>query len=251
MTAIEVYNLSKSFSGFHALKNVSFSVTGGERRAIIGPNGAGKTTFFNAIAGQTRPTGGRVKIGSVDTTGAPPHVMWRYGLTRTFQRNQLFPSVSVRDNVRLAAIAMHAVGSRLFSLLARFPAVEESVTDVLDRVHLTDRQDAIVRDLAYGEQRQLELALALVRRPKILLLDEPTAGMSPAETQAMIALLGKLPPDVTLLIVEHDMDVVFAIADIVTVLHLGEVLTEGEPRVIQNDLRVVNVYLGRHVGDAS
>jgi branched-chain amino acid transport system ATP-binding protein len=251
MTAIQVSGLSKSFGGFRALKNVSFSVADGERRAIIGPNGAGKTTLFNAIAGQTRPTQGRVKIGAVETTGAPPHIMWRHGLTRTFQRNQLFPSVSVRDNVRLAAIAMHGIGGRLFSSLGRFPAVDESVTDILGRVHLTDRQDAIVRDLAYGEQRQLELALALVRRPKILMLDEPTAGMSPAETQAMIALLGGLPRDVTLLIVEHDMDVFFAIADIVTVLHLGEVLTEGEPRMIQSDPRVVNVYLGRHAEDAS
>jgi branched-chain amino acid transport system ATP-binding protein len=250
MTAIAVSGLSKSFHGFHALKNVSFSVAVGERRAIIGPNGAGKTTLFNAVAGQTRPTSGSVKLGEVETTGSPPHVMWKHGLTRTFQRNQLFPSVSVRDNVRLAAIAMHGIGGKILASLGRFPAVDESVTDVLARVHLLDRQDAIVRDLAYGEQRQLELALALVRHPKILLLDEPTAGMSPGETRSMIAMLEKLPRDVTLLIVEHDMDVVFALADVITVLHLGEVLTEGVPQDIQNDTRVINVYLGRHAEKA-
>lgn len=250
MTAIAVSDLSKSFQGFQALKNVTFSVADGERRAIIGPNGAGKTTLFNVIAGQAKPTSGSVKLGAVDTTGEPPHLMWKHGLTRTFQRNQLFPSVSVRDNVRLAAIAMHRLGGKLLASLNRYPAVDESVTDVLGRVHLLDRQHAIVRDLAYGEQRQLELALALVRCPKILLLDEPTAGMSPGETRSMIAMLEELPRDVTLLIVEHDMDVVFAIADIITVLHLGEVLTEGKPQAIQNDLSVINVYLGRQAGDS-
>lgn len=248
---MEVSGLSKSFEGFRALKNVSFSVAEGERRAIIGPNGAGKTTLFNAIAGQTRPTSGSVRIGSTDTTGAPPHVMWKHGLTRTFQRNQLFPSVSVRDNVRLAAIAVHGIGHKLLSSLARFHAVDVSVNDVLENVHLLHRQHAVVRDLAYGEQRQLELALALVRRPKIVLLDEPTAGMSPAETASMIALLSSLARDVTLLIVEHDMDVVFAIADAITVLHLGEVLTEGSPEEVQKDARVSNVYLGRQVAHTS
>jgi branched-chain amino acid transport system ATP-binding protein len=250
MTAIVVSGISKSFHGFHALRNVSFSVSEGEHRAIIGPNGAGKTTLFNVIAGQAKPTSGSVKLGAVDTTGEPPHRMWKHGLTRTFQRNQLFASVSVRDNVRLAAIAIHGLGGKLLTSLNRYPAVDESVTDVLARVHLLERQHAIVRDLAYGEQRQLELALALVRRPKILLLDEPTAGMSPGETSSMIAMLEELPRDVTLLIVEHDMDVVFAIADIITVLHLGEVLTEGKPQEIQNDQSVINVYLGRQAGES-
>jgi branched-chain amino acid transport system ATP-binding protein len=249
MTAIAVSGISKSFHGFSALKNVSFSVAEGERRAIIGPNGAGKTTLFNVIAGQAKPSSGNVRLGTVDTTGEPPHKMWKHGLTRTFQRNQLFASISVRDNVRLAAIAMHGIGAKLFASLDRYPAVDESVTHVLARVHLLDREHAIVRDLAYGEQRQLELALALVRRPKILLLDEPTAGMSPGETRSMIAMLAELPRDVTLLIVEHDMDVVFALGDIITVLHLGEVLAEGTPQEIQKDQSVVNVYLGRHAGE--
>jgi branched-chain amino acid transport system ATP-binding protein len=248
---LEVSNLSKTFGGFHALKNVSFSVPEGERRAIIGPNGAGKTTLFNAIAGQTQPTDGRVRVDSTDTTGAPPHVMWKHGLTRTFQRNQLFPSVSVQDNVRLAAIAVQGVGHKLLSSIARYPAVDDSVDSALAHVHLRHRQHAMVRDLAYGEQRQLELALALVRQPRILLLDEPTAGMSPAETLAMIALLSDLGRDVTLLIVEHDMDVVFAIADIITVLHLGEVIAEGRPEVVQQDSRVADVYLGRRAGHTS
>jgi len=248
MTAITVSRISKAFHGFHALKEVNLSVQEGERRAIIGPNGAGKTTLFNVIGGQLRPTGGMVKVGVVDTTGAPPHVMWRHGLARTFQRNQLFLSLSVRENVRLAAIAAHGVGGKLFESLARLAAIDQSTTDVLHRIQLLDRDRALARDLAYGEQRQLELALALVGRPNILLLDEPTAGMSPAETGSMIAMLRQLPRSVTLLIVEHDMDVVFALADLITVLHLGEVLAEGRPKDIQNDPKVMSVYLGRGVG---
>jgi len=248
MTELSIANLSKSFDGFHAVKGVNLNVASGERRAVIGPNGAGKSTLFNLIGGQVRPTAGRVKIDGRDVTGAPPHRMWRYGLTRTFQRNQLFPGLSARDNMRLAVIATRRLGGRLWSRMD--PAVENDVVDALARVKLLDRQDVAVHSLAYGEQRQLELGLALAGNPTILLLDEPTAGMSPAETAAMIALLLALPRTITLLIVEHDMDVVFALADIITVLHLGEILAEGDAAAIQSNPAVLAVYLGQHASAA-
>jgi branched-chain amino acid transport system ATP-binding protein len=250
MTALAVDNLAKSFAGFHAVKGVSFSVAAGERRAIIGPNGAGKSTLFNLIGGQARPTAGRVSIDGRDVTGAAPYRMWRSGLTRTFQRNQLFPTLSVCDNMRLAIIAARRLGHRAFSRMSRFASVDDDVAAVLAKVRLADRAEVAVHDLAYGEQRQLELGLALAGNPKILLLDEPTAGMSPAETTAMMALLQELPRSITLLIVEHDMDVVFALADLITVLHLGEVLAEGDAAAIQSHPAVLAVYLGQQAGAA-
>jgi branched-chain amino acid transport system ATP-binding protein len=248
---VEVRGLSKSFDGFEALKAVSLTVASGERRAIIGPNGAGKSTLFNLIGGQMLPTGGRLLINGADVTGEPPHRMWQRGLARTFQRNQLFLGLSVRDNVELAVLRAQSLSHRLFSGIGRFPQVDEEIARGLARVNLLDRQAALVHDLAYGEQRQLELALALIGRPSILLLDEPTAGMSPAETRSMIAMLAALPREITVLIVEHDMDVVFALAERVTVLHLGEVLAEGEPKQIQQDPKVISVYFGHYAGAAA
>jgi branched-chain amino acid transport system ATP-binding protein len=250
MIALSVDHLAKSFAGFYAVKGVSLTVAAGERRAIIGPNGAGKSTLFNLIGGQARPTAGRVSIEGRDVTGAPPHRMWRYGLTRTFQRNQLFPRLSVRDNMRLAIIATRRLGHLAFSRISRFASVDHDVVAVLAKVRLSDRADIAVHELAYGEQRQLELGLALAGNPRILLLDEPTAGMSPAETMAMMGLLQELPRSITLLIVEHDMDVVFALADLITVLHLGEVLAEGDAVAIQSHPAVLSVYLGQQAGAA-
>jgi len=250
MTVLSVVDLAKSFDGFRAVKGVSFTVGTGERRAVIGPNGAGKSTLFNLIGGQARPTEGRVAIDGRNVTGLPPHRMWRAGLTRTFQRNQLFPGLSVRDNMRLAVIATRRIGGRLLARAAHSAAVEDDVIAALAKVKLLERQHVAVQGLAYGEQRQLELGLALAGNPKILLLDEPTAGMSPAETAAMITLLAELPRTITLLIVEHDMDVVFALADIITVLHLGEILAEGNAAAIQSNSAVLAVYLGQQASAA-
>ena len=240
--ALRVDEVSMSFGHFHALKGVSLTVKTGERRAVIGPNGAGKSTLFNTIAGQYRPTDGRIYLNGQETTALRPDQMWMHGLTRTFQRNQLFWGLTVWANVELACAAHRQNGLGL----GRTPAgsMDEDIADLLARVHLTPLAGAAVRMLAYGEQRQLELALALAGKPKILLLDEPTAGMSPAETEAMLALMSALPRDITLLIVEHDMDVVFTLADTISVLHLGEVLALGTPKEIQNNEQVREVYMG-------
>jgi branched-chain amino acid transport system ATP-binding protein len=236
--ALRAAKVSKSFGRFPALKDVDLVVLQGERRAIIGPNGAGKSTLFNVIAGQFPPSSGAIYLAGRPTTGLRPDQMWSHGLTRTFQRNQLFQGLSVWDNVALACAATRDghPGST---------ASKEKSAEILRRVHLLDHARAIVRNLAYGAQRQLELALALAGEPNILLLDEPTAGMSPIGTEAMLALMSALSRDITLLIVEHDMDVVFSIADSITVLHLGEVLAAGTPHEIRNNEKVVEVYMGR------
>jgi branched-chain amino acid transport system ATP-binding protein len=241
--ALRAAKVSKSFGRFQALKDVDLVVMEGERRAIIGPNGAGKSTLFNVIAGQFPPTSGAIYLNGQLTNGLRPDQIWSHGVTRTFQRNQLFQGLSVWANVELAC-AITRGGNRL-SGSTRHRAVEEKAADVLRQVHLLDHCRTVVRNLAYGAQRQLELALALAGDPKLLLLDEPTAGMSPAETEAMLALMSGLSSDITLLIVEHDMDVVFSIAESITVLHLGEVLAAGTRQEIQNNEKVGEVYMGR------
>jgi branched-chain amino acid transport system ATP-binding protein len=245
---LTVSGLSKTFGHFQALKNVSLRIARGERRAVIGPNGAGKSTFFNIVAGQLAPTSGRVLIDGKDATGARPDDIWRRGVTRTFQRNQLFQGLRVWENIELACAARYP--RVLLHGAQRRRAIETDIADILEMVHLLSAAERTVKELAYGEQRQLELALALAGRPRILLLDEPTAGMSPTETAAMLALMQGLPRDITLLIVEHDMDVIFNLADTLTVMHLGEVLAEGSAEEIRTNERVGEVYMGRRPGTA-
>jgi branched-chain amino acid transport system ATP-binding protein len=239
---LTVSGVSKSFGQFHALKNVSLRIVQGERRAIIGPNGAGKSTLFNIIAGQLTLTSGRVLINGYDATGARPDEIWRRGVTRTFQRNRLFQGLRVWENIELACAARHP--GVLLQGAQRRRKIEMEIADVLQKVHLLAHAERTVKELAYGEQRQLELALALAGRPRILMLDEPTAGMSPTETTAMLALMKGLPRDITLLIVEHDMDVIFNLADTLTVMHLGEILAEGSVEEIRTNEKVGEVYMG-------
>jgi branched-chain amino acid transport system ATP-binding protein len=241
MNAVEVQDLSKSYGAFQALSHVNLSVAHGERRAIIGPNGAGKSTLFSIIAGQKAPTSGHVRINSAETSRERPDQIWARGVTRTFQRNQLFQNLSVWDNVELACAARHR-GLRSANLPAE--KLEQEIAAVLGQVRMLDQHAMRVANLAYGGQRQLELALALAGRPKILLLDEPTAGMSPSETESIADLICALPRDLTILVVEHDMDVVFSIADRIMVLNLGEVLADGTVDDIQQDRNVAAVYMG-------
>ena len=240
---LTVSGVSKSFGQFQALKNVSLRVARNERRAIIGPNGAGKSTLFNIIAGQLAPTSGRVLIGGRDATGARPDEIWRLGVTRTFQRNQLFQGLRVWENIELACAARYP--GILRRDVRRKREIEADIAEILQTAHLLAHAERVVKELAYGEQRQLELALALAGRPRILLLDEPTAGMSPTETVSMLALMKGLSREITLLIVEHDMDVIFNLADALTVMHLGEVLAEGSVDEIRTNKKVGEVYMGR------
>jgi branched-chain amino acid transport system ATP-binding protein len=241
---LTVERLSRFFGALGAVNGVSLAVGREERRAIIGPNGAGKTTLFNLITGHLAPSGGRVVFDGRAVTGLAPHAVARRGISRSFQRNHLFPKLSVQENLRLAAAAGERGSYDLLGSIARRPAPITRAREVADAVGLADRLGETAGALSYGEQRQLEIGVALATRPKLLMLDEPTAGMSPEETERMTRLLQGLPRAITLLVIEHDMDVVASLADRVSVLHYGEVLTEGSFAEVKADPRVYEVYLG-------
>jgi branched-chain amino acid transport system ATP-binding protein len=241
---LAVENVTRYFGALGALRGVSFSVDRAERRAIIGPNGAGKTTLFNLITGALAASAGRIVFDGAAITGLPPHQVARRGLSRSFQRNNLFPALSVLENLRLAAAARERGSYDLLGSVRRLALPLARAREVAEAVGLAGRLDVQASRLSHGEQRQLEIGLALATAPALLLLDEPTAGMSPEETHRMTDLLLRLPRSMTLLIIEHDMDVVFSLADRITVLHGGQVLADGPPETVRADPRVDEVYLG-------
>jgi len=241
---IEVRDLRRAFGGVVALDGVSLTLAEGERRAVIGPNGAGKTTLINALAGETAPTGGTIRLAGRDITRLRSWQRARLGLAHVYQRTELFAPLSARDNVALAVAARRGP----YRFFRAPPRSERSAADaVLERVGLGGREDLAARALSHGERRQLELAVALAQRPRVLLLDEPTAGMSPLETARITELIAGLDRALTILIVEHDMDVVFRLADRVTVLHEGRVIADGTAADVRGDVRVHDVYLGKAV----
>jgi branched-chain amino acid transport system ATP-binding protein len=242
--ALALEGLRRSFGALAAVNGVTLAVAPRERRAIIGPNGAGKTTLFNLITGHLAPSGGRILFEGGSIGALPPHAVARRGVSRSFQRTNVFPRLPVRENLRLAAAAGARGSYDLLGSVDRLRAPLERARATAEAVGLIDRLDAPADTLSYGEQRQLEIGIALATGPKLLLLDEPTAGMSPEETHRMTALLESLPREITLLIIEHDMDVVFSLADRITVLHYGEVLVEGTAAEVRADPRVYEVYLG-------
>jgi branched-chain amino acid transport system ATP-binding protein len=234
-----------AFGALRAVDGVSFAVPQGERRAIIGPNGAGKTTVFNAATGVITPTRGRILFGGRDITRLLLHRRAALGIARTFQITNLFPTLTVSDNI---ALAVRALAPRKFSLFGSPQLDGKELTrfdSALSAVRLTGRAGTLVRDLSYGEQRQLELALALAASPRLLLLDEPAAGLSPAERTMVGDIIRALPRDLTLILIEHDMDLALGLVDRVTCMHEGRVLAEGTPDAIRHDDRVQEVYLGR------
>jgi branched-chain amino acid transport system ATP-binding protein len=244
VAALSLSNVSKAFGGLRAVDGVSLSVQAGERRAIIGPNGAGKTTLFSLISGEQSVTDGSIVLFGRDVTRLPPHRRAARGLARTYQITNLFPRLTVVENCLLAAQGLKPVKFHIHRNLNRYPALFARAQSVLQAVGLTAKADEVVRNLSHGEQRQLEIALALAGEPRLLLLDEPTAGLSPAESQLMTALLKKLDPTITLLVIEHDMDVAFALTDRITVLHYGRVVADGLAREVKADPLVQEIYLG-------
>jgi branched-chain amino acid transport system ATP-binding protein len=244
MNALEVEGLSKNFGGLQALLRVSLAVAPGERHAIIGPNGAGKSTFFNLITGELPPSEGKIWLHGRDSTHLPIHQRANRGLGHTFQRNNLFLGLTAFENVRLAVQHRQRINRNWFKAIGAFTAVTQATETILEQVGLLPQKEAKVSELAYGEQRALEIALALATRPQILLFDEPTAGMSPAETADITHLIQNLPRDLTMLIVEHDMDVIFSLADRVTVLHYGQIIRSGTPEEVRQDGQVQAIYLG-------
>jgi ABC-type branched-subunit amino acid transport system ATPase component len=241
---IEIRELRRAFGGVVALDGVSLTLAEGERRAVIGPNGAGKTTLINILAGEIPPTGGGVRLAGKDITRFRPWQRARLGLAHVYQRTELFAPLSARENVALAVAARRGP----YRVFRAPPRAEYDEADaVLERVGLGGREGVAVRALSHGERRQLELAVALAQRPRVLLLDEPTAGMSPAETARITELVAGLDRALTILIVEHDMDVVFRLADRVSVLHEGRVIADGTAAQVRADVRVHDVYLGKAV----
>ena len=241
---LAIAGLVRHFGALSALNGVSLAVAPHERRAIIGPNGAGKTTLFNVITGQLQPSAGSILFDGEPVEGLPPHVLARRGMGRSFQRTNLFPKLTVLENLRLAAAADGRGSYNLIGGVERLRAPLARARAAAEAVGLSARLEEIAGRLSYGEQRQLEVGVVLATEPKLMLLDEPTAGMSPEETARMTRMLEGLPREVTMLIIEHDMDVVGSLAERVTVLHYGEVLTEGTFDEVKRDPRVYEVYLG-------
>jgi branched-chain amino acid transport system ATP-binding protein len=242
--ALELDRVTKSFGGLLAVDGVEVAVRPGERRAIIGPNGAGKTTLFNLIAGELAVSSGAIRLLERDITHLPPHRRVALGLARTFQITNLFPGLTVLENELLAVQGLTRAKFAMFRPLPRFTQLTERARAALQAVGLEHRADAIVKNLSHGEQRQLEIALALAAEPRVLLLDEPTAGLSPAESQLMARLLRRLDPTMTVLIIEHDMDIALLIAERVTVLHYGRVIADGPREEVKADPLVREIYLG-------
>ena len=234
--------LTVRFGGLTALNGVDFSVPQGEVRAIIGPNGAGKSTFFNCLTGVLRPTAGAIFLGGDDITGLSPDRISQRGIARSYQITNILPNASVLENTRIAAQSRRHAWSLLTHHRAHRDIIEKADA-ALDAVGLLGKADELAANLSHGEQRTLEIAIALATEPRLLCLDEPTAGMSAAETHDTMALLRRIAKDFTILIVEHDMQVVMGLADRITVFHYGEILAEGAPDEIQLNPRVMEVYL--------
>ena len=234
--------LTIRFGGLTALNNVNFEVQRGEIRAIIGPNGAGKSTFFNCLTGVLRPTSGRILFNGEDITGLPPDRISQKGIARSYQITNILPNATVLENVRIAAQSRRH-GWSMLAHHSAFRDIIDKAEAVLDSVGLRGKAEELAANLSHGEQRNLEIGIALATEPQLLCLDEPTAGMSTAETHDTMALVRRIAKDLTILIVEHDMQVVMDLADRITVLHYGEILAEGTPEEIQQNPRVQEVYL--------
>jgi branched-chain amino acid transport system ATP-binding protein len=244
MTTLVVRDLSKSYGAMQALRGVSFTVASGELVAMIGPNGAGKTTCFNLLNGQLSPDSGAVELDGAPLSGRAPRDIWRLGVGRTFQITATFGSMTARENVQMALLSWQR---RLGSPIASFPALAAREADtLLDRVGIREEGARPCAELAYGDLKRVELAIALANQPRLLLMDEPTAGMAPEERGALMTLAASLARSegIAVLFTEHDMDVVFAYADRVIVLHSGQVIASGPPAEVRADPRVQEVYLG-------
>ena len=244
MMALQVEQLSHRFGGLLALNDVNLVVAPGERLAIIGPNGAGKTTLFNIVTGIFRPMAGRIRLFGQDVTRLPPHRRAQLGLARTFQITTLFPRLTVLDSVLLAVQGLDPVRFRLHRPRETYRHLLARAEALLVDWGLADRCQQMTGRLSYGEQRQVELILALAGAPKVLLLDEPTAGLSPAETASVTEMIRRFSRDTTILLIEHDMDVALDLVDRVAVLFQGRVLAEGSKDKIRSDPEVAAIYLG-------
>jgi branched-chain amino acid transport system ATP-binding protein len=245
IAAVSIDSLAKVFGGLRAVDGVSLQVAPGERRALIGPNGAGKTTLFHCVTGTLKPSSGSVKLFDTDVTYLPEHQRTKLGMGRTFQITNVITDLSPVENLALAIVGTDRRKWICGRPLGAFPDIRAQALARLDAVGLKDDPDKPVKLLSYGERRQLELALALSTNPKVLFLDEPCAGLSPSERQRIFNMIRALPREITVVMIEHDMDVALGLADRVTVMNRGRVMAEGTPAEIQSNFEVRNVYFGQ------
>lgn len=241
---LETRNLDKSFDAVHVTRNVSLKLERGERRVILGPNGAGKTTLFNQLVGELTPDSGSVHLAGEDITALPVAKRARLGLSRSYQKNTLFDGLTVAENLSLAAAVHTGNATTLWSDSMAKSEVREIVQDVAEQVNLMPFLNAKVSEISYGVRRQLEVGVALATRPLVLLMDEPTSGVGPEMSKGFHDLLNHLPRDLTLLIIEHDMDLAFDVADTITVLNYGEVVFDGLPEQARGSSLLKEIYLG-------
>jgi branched-chain amino acid transport system ATP-binding protein len=247
---LETKGLVKQFGGIVATNDVTLSVEKGARHALIGPNGAGKTTIINMLTGVLRPTAGTILLEGRDITGLEPHKRVQLGIARTFQINQLFADLTPIETIGLAVSERMQLGRQWWRLVGSKSIVIDESVEILDRFNLADVMDERTATLPYGKQRLLEIALAIACRPNVLLLDEPAAGVPEAERHGILDAVAALPRDVTVLLIEHDMDIVFSFADRISVLVNGALFVDGPPEEVAQDPRVKAVYLGEEAHDA-
>ncbi|MBI3624921.1 MAG: ABC transporter ATP-binding protein [Candidatus Rokubacteria bacterium] len=245
MTLLKTENLTKAFGALTAVNGVTLEVQAGSLHSIIGPNGAGKTTLFNLLTGQMEPTSGRILFEGRDITGTPANRIAHLGIARSFQRTNVFPALSLLDNVWVAAFARgRSWRGFAWQQADRYPEVTERALASLRDVGLEGKANQLAREISHGEQRQLELAIALAAAPRLLLLDEPAAGLSPDETLRMVALVRGLKGRYTIVLIEHKMDIIMGVSDRVSVMHFGSLIAEGTPAEIQRNADVRRAYLG-------
>jgi ABC-type branched-subunit amino acid transport system ATPase component len=247
MPILQTTGLEKRFGGIVATNDVNLSVEKGARHALIGPNGAGKTTFINLLTGVLKPSAGRIMLEGRDITDTSPHERVRLGMARTFQINQLFPDLTPLESIGLVVSERLGSGADWWRIVGTKSAVTGEIVEIIERFRLTDVMMERVAVLPYGKQRLLEIALAFACRPRVLLLDEPAAGVPEAERHELLATIEALPTDVTVLLIEHDMDLVFSFADRISVLVNGALFVDGAPEDVARDPRVKAVYLGEEL----
>lgn len=246
---LSVENIGRTFGGFKALEGITANFEQNRVTAVIGPNGAGKSTFFNVLSGVLSPSSGRIAYKGKDLTGMAQHRFVHLGIARSYQITNIFPLLTVHENVRVAAQALHS-RYNIWTNRERLRDLDEKADAALNAVGLHGRRDAVAKFLAHGQQRSLEIAVALVADPQLLLLDEPTAGMGPEETKEMVALIERLAAERTILLVEHKMKMILGLSDRILVLHHGKLIADGSPQQIQSDPEVRRVYLGQSHGYA-
>jgi branched-chain amino acid transport system ATP-binding protein len=242
--ALEVTGLRKAFGGLAVTQDVSLVVQPGERRLIIGPNGAGKTTLFNQISGDLRPNSGQIRLFGADITGLPPYKRAQRGLSRTYQIITLFAGDTIEHNVSLGLLGLRPSRWQMWRPISHYPDIATEARRALDAVGLLQLADHPISDVAYGERRRVELAVALAQRPRVLLLDEPLAGLSNVERSTVKALIASIPRETTVVMIEHDMDTALDLAENVTLLNYGRIIVDGERNAVVADARTREVYLG-------